>query len=97
MFPVRCQLSDNTPPTMWLDRNWQIPDTEPIGSKIIQVHGSDSEGGPLVYGLEPLQYYGSNKAAEKLPFIIDETTGTVYLNESLKGRVKYIYLRIKNG
>ncbi|KYB29498.1 tyrosine kinase receptor Cad96Ca isoform X2 [Tribolium castaneum] len=81
-----CQLSDNTPPTMWLDRNWQIPESEPVGSKIIQAHGRDNEGGRVIYGLEPLQSLGNEKPTEKLPFRIDPYTGIVYLNESLQGR-----------
>lgn len=71
---------------MWLDRNWRIPDTEPIGSVITRVHGSDTENNQLEYGLEPLHYNGDNKE-DKLPFRIDNSTGVVYLNESLKGRV----------
>lgn len=82
---------------MYLDtRNWQIPDTEPVGSKITQVHGSDTEGGPLHYDLELIDDSGTKQQHphEKLPFRIDSNTGTVYLNESLKGRVSiYIHRR----
>ncbi|XP_018563441.2 tyrosine kinase receptor Cad96Ca-like, partial [Anoplophora glabripennis] len=83
---VYCQLSENTPPTLWLDRNWDIKENETVGTKIAQAHGDDAEGEPLVYGLEPIQFYGSKRPPEKLPFRIDNETGTVYLNESLKGR-----------
>lgn len=73
---------------MWLDRNWKIPETEPVGTVITRVHGSDAENNVLQYGLEPSQDYGSEEKPSSLPFRIDNTTGVVYLNESLKGRVK---------
>lgn len=74
---------------MYLDRNWQIPETEEVGTVITRVKGSDNEGGQLEYGLEPMQFYGPGKGKppERLPFRIDNTTGVVYLNESLVGRV----------
>lgn len=77
---------------MYLDRNWQIPDTEEVGTVITRVHGSDNEGGKLEYGLEPIQYYvtGSKQKPESLPFRIDKKTGVVYLNESLAGKVHSI-------
>lgn len=75
---------------MYLDRNWKIRETEEVGTVITRVHGSDSEGGSLEYGLEPLQFYGTNKKPERLPFRIDSATGVVYLNESLVGRVRMV-------
>lgn len=75
---------------MYLDRNWQIPETEEVGTVITRVRGSDGEGGSLEYGLEPLQFYGTNKKSERLPFRIDPNTGVVYLNESLVGKVRII-------
>lgn len=83
----QCQLSENTPPSMYMDRNWQIPDNEPIGSKIVQVHGSDLENDNLTYGLQPIQFFGSDKPPDPLPFRIDPHTGAVYLNDSVKGKV----------
>lgn len=83
-FAVYSQLSDNTPPTLWLDnRDWILYENETIGSRIAQAHGNDAEGGPLEYGLEEIPYYHN----EKIPFRINPHTGTVYLNESLKGMV----------
>lgn len=89
-----CQFSDNTPPIMWLDRNWRIPNTEPVNTVVTRVHAEDNEHDALVFGLEPLPY-GLNAPAPKagqqpathLPFRIDNTTGVVYLNESLKNMV----------
>lgn len=90
LLSVQCQPIENTPPTMYLERNWQIRETEEVGTVITRVHGSDSEGGSLEYGLEPLQFYGTDKTPERLPFRIDPETGVVYLNESLVGRVRTI-------
>ena len=61
LFTGLLQIAENTPPFMYLERNWQIRDTEPVGSRIAQVHGSDAEGGNLTYGLEPIQFFGFNK------------------------------------
>ncbi|KAJ8983276.1 hypothetical protein NQ317_010526 [Molorchus minor] len=80
------QLSDNTPPTMWLERSWNIKENETIGSRIAQAHGEDAENQDLLYDLEPIQFPGNKKPTERLPFRIDPVTGTVYLNESLEGR-----------
>lgn len=86
---VHCQLMGNAPPTLQFDRNWQIPETEKVGTVITRVRGSDNEGRPLVFGLEPLQFGGADKIPERLPFRIDPDTGVVYLNESLAGRVRF--------
>lgn len=93
LFTVQCHTL-NTPPTMWLDRNWKIPDTETVGTVITKVHGSDAENDVLQYGLEPLShdYYNNRMKLSYLPFRIDNVTGVVYLNESLKGRVIMIFL-----
>jgi len=76
------QLSDNTPPIMWLDRNWRLPETEQVGNVITRVRAEDTEQDKLTYGLEPHDYNG-----KPLPFFIDNSTGIVFLNETLKGRV----------
>jgi len=80
-------LSDNTPPIMWLDRNWRLPETEPVGNVITRVRAEDNEQDKLTYGLEPHDNYGSDKPQPPLPFFINNTTGVVFLNETLKGRV----------
>lgn len=90
VFSALSQLSDNTPPTLWMDnRDWILYENETIGSRVAQAHGDDAEGGPLEYGLEPIFY--SN---EKIPFRINPHTGTVYLNESLQGMVSYLFFLI---
>lgn len=86
MFAVNCQL-DSAPPTVWVERNWKIPESEAVGNKIAQAHGSAGEGVSLIYSLEPLN--PSENLTEKLPFSIDPYTGVVFLNESLKGRVSF--------
>ncbi|XP_045460626.1 tyrosine kinase receptor Cad96Ca [Harmonia axyridis] len=82
---VQGQHRENTPPTVYLERNWKIYDTEPVGTKIAEAHGSDLDGDTLSYGLTPI-VYNEDLPVRNLPFVINETTGVVYLNESLKGR-----------
>lgn len=73
---------------MWLDRNWRLSESEPVGNIITRVRAEDNEQDKLTYGLEPHDHYnGNNKLQLPLPFFINSTTGIVYLNETLKGRV----------
>lgn len=74
-------FSGNSPPILTLDRSWDIPDTEPVGTVITRVRASDQENDPLVFGLE------LNDENHKNPFIIDNVTGVVKLNDSLQKRV----------
>ncbi|XP_067216077.1 tyrosine kinase receptor Cad96Ca [Linepithema humile] len=100
-----CQFSDNTPPIMWLDRNWVLPDTEPVGSIVTRVRAEDNEQDTLSYGLEPGQplghnYNGDDSPQPPLPFFIDNSTGTVVLNETLKGRGGqnlFLYVTVSDG
>lgn len=97
---VRCQMSDNTPPTIYLERNWKIPDNESVGSKIAQAHGSDNDGGTLTYGLEAINYGTKEDEIVDLPFRIDPDTGTVYLKDSLKGKGGqdlHLYVTVSDG
>ncbi|XP_018343928.1 PREDICTED: tyrosine kinase receptor Cad96Ca isoform X2 [Trachymyrmex septentrionalis] len=82
------QLSDNTPPIIGLDyRNWKLSETEPVGNVITRVHAKDNEQDDLIYGLERLEdYNGDNKPQSPLPFFINNRTGIIFLNETLKGR-----------
>ncbi|XP_012266397.1 tyrosine kinase receptor Cad96Ca isoform X2 [Athalia rosae] len=83
-----CQYSDNTPPVMWLDRNWILPDSEPVGSIVTRARAEDNEQDELTFGLEPLgqNLNWENTPQSPLPFYIDNSTGTVFVNESLKDR-----------
>lgn len=60
---------------------------------ILQAHGTDLDGDSLTYGLTPI-VYDESKPAKRLPFVINETTGVVYLNESLKGRVSRLQIML---
>ncbi|XP_050298683.1 tyrosine kinase receptor Cad96Ca [Anthonomus grandis grandis] len=96
-----CQLAENTPPYMWMERNWQIPDNEIVGSRIALVHAKDNENDPLTFGLEPkVMNYESDEPPPPLPFWIDPVSGAVYLNESLKdkgGTNIFLYVTLTDG
>lgn len=80
----------NAPPILSVERTWEIPDDEPVGSIISRAKASDDENDPIVFSLE------LNDPNYRNPFIINETTGVVKLNESLENRVKiFIFLFIK--
>jgi len=84
----------NTPPVMWLDRHWKIPENEDVGSVITRVSSSDNDNDALEFGLEP-KFPG-----DRLPFVINNSTGVVYLNESLKGRGGdniQLYITVSDG
>ena len=72
---------------MRLDRNWVLPDSEPVGSIVTRVRAEDNEQDDLTYGLEPHSYNFDDSPQPPLPFYINNRTGTVFLNESLQGRV----------
>ncbi|XP_030754619.1 tyrosine kinase receptor Cad96Ca [Sitophilus oryzae] len=96
---VNCQLLQ-APPSMYIDRTWQIPDNEPVGSKIAQAHGEIIEGYNYTYGLEPIHFYGMKDNPEPLPFRIDPNSGMVYLNQSLAGKGGkdlHLYVTMSNG
>lgn len=92
------QLADNTPPSVWLaDRNWNLRENETVGTKISQAHGDDNDDEILTYSLEPISFDGKHI---RLPFRIDNETGTVYLNESLLGRAGenlHLYVLVNDG
>ncbi|KAG5892404.1 hypothetical protein JTB14_014754 [Gonioctena quinquepunctata] len=82
---IKASCSENTPPSMVIERNWYIRENETTNNRIAQAHASDLEGDTLIYGLEPMIPNDGRKGKiEKLPFRIDSDTGTVFLNESLK-------------
>lgn len=93
-------FSDNTPPIIWLDRTWRIPSTESVGTVVTRVNAQDNEHDILVFGLESLPYglnapppaAGQAPPYISLPFRIDNATGVVYVNESLKDRVSNLYI-----
>lgn len=92
-FFLDSQFSENTPPTIHLNRNWILRETEPVGYIVerVQVEGSDRN--KLEYGLEVKNSAGSTALHIPLPFTIDNSTGVIALNETLEGRVrKFLYL-----
>ncbi|XP_039276826.1 LOW QUALITY PROTEIN: tyrosine kinase receptor Cad96Ca [Nilaparvata lugens] len=94
---------DNTPPVVWMERKWVVSETEPVGSVVTRVRGSDAEGDPLEFGLE--HHLGFNVAApdpnpSPLPFRIDNRTGVVYTNDSLVGKGgkdMFLYVTVTDG
>ncbi|XP_034952398.1 tyrosine kinase receptor Cad96Ca [Chelonus insularis] len=98
----RGQMSDNTPPVMRLDRNWILSDSESVGTIVTRVHARDNEQSKLIYGLEPIDHsYGVDTSSQfPLPFSINNETGVVYINETLKGRGGqnlYLYVTVSDG
>lgn len=89
IFIVGSQFSDNTPPVMWIDRNLVLLDSEPVGSVVTRARAEDNEQDQLTYGLEPLghNYNGNENPQPSLPFFIDNSTGIIYVNETLKDKV----------
>lgn len=72
------------PSTITVDRNWSIPESTKIGTivKTVQVQSETNE--TINYSLELDDPFSPN---QENPFWIDPSTGYVYLNKSLEGRV----------
>ncbi|XP_015520313.2 tyrosine kinase receptor Cad96Ca isoform X1 [Neodiprion virginianus] len=83
-----CQYSDNTPPVTNVYRDWVVADNATIGTVVTVVRAEDNEQTKLTYGLEPVGHTlnWENAPQRPLPFYIDNSTGTVFTNESLLGR-----------
>lgn len=93
------QLSDNTPPIMYLDRKWIIQDTAPLGEIVARVKAEDSEMDRLSYGLEA-RSNGGSAPIKSLPFVISNTTGIVKVNDSLLnrgGEQFFLYVTVTDG
>ncbi|KAK0161398.1 hypothetical protein PV327_009872 [Microctonus hyperodae] len=95
-------MGDNTPPVMWLDRNWILSEAEPVGSIVTRVRAEDSQFDDLIFGLEPLghSYNGDDSPQPPLPFSINNETGTIYVNETLKGKGGqnlFLYVTVSDG
>lgn len=73
------------PATIDVDRNWSIPETTKLGTIVKTVHvQSDNNQTVYYYSLELDDLFSGN---QENPFWIHPTTGYVYLNKSLEGRV----------
>ncbi|XP_068085169.1 tyrosine kinase receptor Cad96Ca [Anabrus simplex] len=84
------QYSDNSPPVIWIpERSWEIMDSEPVGSEVTRVHGDDSDGDQVIYGIEQKNNHfdGVNTKAIDLPFSIDPYSGRITINDSLADRI----------
>ncbi|XP_014225960.1 tyrosine kinase receptor Cad96Ca [Trichogramma pretiosum] len=104
----RAACHDNTPPTVYLNRNWVLSEDDPVGKIVERVRAEDNEQDELSYGLEPSQmnYQGlleqpHNRNNDKpLPFDINNTTGIITLNQTLKGRAGQhisLYVTVSDG
>ncbi|XP_033322515.2 tyrosine kinase receptor Cad96Ca [Megalopta genalis] len=96
------QFSDNTPPVMSIDRNLVLRDTEPVGSVVTRARAEDNEQDQLTYGLESIghSYNGDDSPQPPLPFFIDNSTGIIYVNETLKergGQNLFLYVTVSDG
>jgi len=85
---IYTQQSANTPPTILVDREWIVRDSEEVGTVVARVKADDGEHDVLIFGLELPGAYESNFATkiDRVPFIIDPQTGIVKVNESLTGK-----------
>jgi hypothetical protein len=92
MLCLDCQLSENTPPTIYLKRNWILHETDPVGFVVERVYAEDNEQDELLYGLESISFNYNRVATtvSPLPFAINNATGIIYLNETLEGRVRFV-------
>ncbi|XP_026681745.1 tyrosine kinase receptor Cad96Ca-like [Diaphorina citri] len=94
-------MSDNTPPIVWLERNWVVSENEKVGSVIARVNARDDQNDPLEFGLEAHGGFGEMAPQNRtLPFHIDNETGIVYTNESLVGRAGenlFLYVTVWDG
>ncbi|PSN41563.1 Tyrosine kinase receptor Cad96Ca [Blattella germanica] len=80
-------------------RNWVIQDTVPLGEIVARVRAEDSEMDRLVYGLEP-KFSGGGAYNKPLPFVINNTTGIVKVNDSLLnrgGEQFLLYVTVSDG
>jgi len=70
------------PTTISVERHWSIPEDEPIGTRV--AHARVDEADPtLEFSIEASEYMDGSSF-----FRIDPTSGAIYLNESMQGRVK---------
>ncbi|XP_055592197.1 tyrosine kinase receptor Cad96Ca [Uranotaenia lowii] len=93
-IPVIESQDLNTPPVIIVERNWRLRENTTVGTIITQVRADDADNDELEFGLDPL----SNNQLQ--PFIIEENTGIVRLNESLEGKGGqnfFVYVTVTDG
>ena len=64
-----------------MDRNWRIPEDEPIGTRV--AHAKTFDQGELSFTIQPSDHNDFSQF-----FRIDQKTGAIFLNQHLKGRVR---------
>jgi hypothetical protein len=99
-LPGLCDLT-GSPPTIWVDRNWVVDSTAPVGTVVARVRVSDvGNETVLAFGLEHSTGFNIVQENEDpLPFTIDEN-GRVTTNTSLtnkEGKNIYLYVTINDG
>ncbi|KZC08588.1 Tyrosine kinase receptor Cad96Ca [Dufourea novaeangliae] len=87
---------------MYIDRNLLIWDTEPLRSVVTRARAEDNEQDRLTYGLELIghNFNGDDKQQSPLPFFIDNSTGIIYVNDTLKdrgGQSLFLYVTVSDG
>lgn len=81
-----CDLG-GSPPTIWVDRNWVVDSTAPVGTVVARVRVADVGNETLQYGLEHSTGFNIvQENEEPLPFTIDEN-GRVTTNTTLTNKV----------
>nr|CAD7429188.1 unnamed protein product [Timema monikensis] len=92
---------DNAPPILKVpERTWELTDTELVDSIVTRVKADDDEDDPLVFGLEMKPALPGFPENLPLPLRIDNITGVVYINDSLKGRAGEsfsVYVTVTDG
>ena len=80
-----CESQDfSPPPVIWIERSWDIPENEAVGTRVAQAKPQDDRS-KVEFSLEPSLYLDGSSF-----FRIDSQTGAVYLNESMQGKVRNI-------
>jgi hypothetical protein len=87
-FAGLCSDLIGSPPTIFVERNWVVDSTAPVGTVVARVRVSDvSNEIPLQYGLEHSTGFNIVQDNEEpLPFDIDEN-GKVTTNTTLTNKV----------
>lgn len=85
-----CSDLTGSPPTVWVDRNWVVDSTAPIGTVVARVRVSDDGNEKIQYELEHSPGFNIiQENEEPLPFTIDDN-GKVTTNTSLTNKVLII-------
>lgn len=86
IFYVFKTAVSNTPPTIVAERSWNVMENTPVGSRVNQFRGSDSDNDQLHFFVgAPSLLPGLRFADGTRFFVVDSKSGAVYLKESLAG------------